>query len=194
MQSQQTHALGKIIGAYGIKGWVKVETFAPAAESLLKTSAVWRASNGTSYSVLACRVQGAGPRACLVAQLDGIVQREEAQALRGVSLLLERDQFPQMQGGVESVLAGAAGAINAAGEADSASDTYYQADLVGLSVVNRAGLVLGTVSTVDSHGAGEFLVVEGGPATCLIPFRSTYVDTVDLLGKRISVDWELDWG
>jgi 16S rRNA processing protein RimM len=189
MQSQHSHALGKIVGAYGIKGWVKVETFAPAAESLLKTRTVWRASNGVSYVVLSCRVQGAGPKACLVAHLEGIVQREEAQSLRGTSLLLDRDQFPQMQG----TMAASSGAL---GEVDAATapDTYYQADLVGLTVMNRASLVLGTVSTVDSHGAGEFLVVEGGPATCLIPFRSTYVDAVDLPGKKILVDWELDWG
>jgi 16S rRNA processing protein RimM len=180
MPLQQAHALGKIVGAYGIKGWVKVETFAPAADSLLKTSTVWRAANGTSYAVLACRVQGAGPKACLVAQLEGILQREEAQALRGVSLLLDRDQFPSMQ--------------ETAAAMDAGSDTYYQADLVGLEVINRAGLRLGIVSTVDSHGAGEFLVVEGGPAICLIPFRSSYVDAVDLLGKKILVDWELDWG
>ncbi len=187
MASQQAHALGKIVGAYGIKGWVKVETFAPAAESLLKISTVWRASNGASYAVLSCRVQGAGPKACLVAQLEGILQREEAQALRGTSLLLDRDQFPAM-----TELASSVG-----GEPEGASespDTYYQADLVGLTVVNRADLLLGTVTTVDSHGAGEFLVVEGGAATCLIPFRSTYVDSVDLKAKKILVDWELDWG
>jgi 16S rRNA processing protein RimM len=188
MLLQQTHALGKIVGAYGIKGWVKVETFAPAAESLLKVSKVWRASNGTSYSVLSCRVQGAGPKACLVAHLEGIVQREEAQALRGTSLLLDRDQFPKVP---EPSLSD--GIVANASVPDHA-ETYYQADLVGLTVANRAGVLLGTVSTVDSHGAGEFLVVEGGLATCLIPFRSTYIDSVDLANRKILVDWEWDWG
>jgi 16S rRNA processing protein RimM len=75
-----------------------------------------------------------------------------------------------------------------------ASDEIYQADLVGLDVVNRAGARLGRVKDIWDFGAHPVLDVEHEEGRHrLIPFVPAYVDGVDLAAKRIDVDWEADY-
>ncbi len=86
--------------------------------------------------------------------------------------------------------------------AATASDEYYWVDLIGLDVVNRQGEQLGQVRDLMATGPTSVLVldyrIEGAdgvprPAERLIPFVSAYVDTVDLPGRRITVDWQADY-
>jgi 16S rRNA processing protein RimM len=162
-------ALGKITGAYGIRGWVKVETFAPAAQSLLnQTKRWWREPPGESFSVVSSRVHGAGPGAVLVGQLEHVATREEAAALRGCLVGVSRKAFPSLVEG-----------------------EFYQRDLIGSAVINREGIVLGKVTAVDSHGASEFLVLD--TVDVLIPFVPNYIDSVDLKAQEIRVDWSREW-
>ena len=80
------------------------------------------------------------------------------------------------------------------------ADEFYWADLIGLEVVNRDGVVLGEVVGLIDTGPHSVLRVapagagEGAAAEeRLIPFVSAYVDTVDLAARRIVVDWGLDF-
>ncbi|MGZ5206603.1 MAG: ribosome maturation factor RimM, partial [Caldimonas sp.] len=80
------------------------------------------------------------------------------------------------------------------------ADEFYWADLVGASVVNRDGVVLGTVAGLIDTGPHSVLRVapEGAEVPAdgeerLIPFVSAYVDAVDIAGRRITVDWGLDY-
>jgi 16S rRNA processing protein RimM len=73
-----------------------------------------------------------------------------------------------------------------------ASGEFYWSDLVGLQVVNAAGVVLGKVSRVFETGANDVLVVEGARER-LLPFIETVIRKVDLAEGRITVDWEADY-
>ena len=77
------------------------------------------------------------------------------------------------------------------------SDEYYWVDLIGLEVVNREGLALGSVKELLSTGPQTVLVIEytedGKTLERMIPFVSAYVDQVDLPGRRIMVDWQADY-
>ena len=75
---------------------------------------------------------------------------------------------------------------------DAGRGRYYWADLVGLEVVNEKGVVLGVVKQMSSNGAHDVMEV-AGERTRLLPFVPVYVKNVDLLKKRIEVEWEADW-
>ena len=77
------------------------------------------------------------------------------------------------------------------------NDEYYWVDLIGLQVVNREGMVLGTVSELLATGPQTVLVIaheqDGKPAERMIPFVAAFVDTVDIQGRLITVDWQPDY-
>jgi 16S rRNA processing protein RimM len=117
----------------------------------------------------------------IVAIAEGIADRSAAEALRGARIYIERSSFPQ-----------------------AGADEFYWADLLGLEVVNRDGVVLGeVVGLIDTGphsvlriappGAAPDAGASGAARERLIPFVSAYVDTVDLAGRRIVVDWGLDF-
>ena len=79
--------------------------------------------------------------------------------------------------------------------AAAGADEIYWAELEGLSVVNRQGLQFGCVIAVAAFGAHPVLRVAnaaGGPER-LIPFVAAYIDGVDVVGRRVDVDWQPDY-
>ena len=107
----------------------------------------------------------------LVARLHGVESREAAATLRGFEI----------------------GVPRAALRAPAPGEVYW-ADLVGLDVVNRQGMVLGCVADVAGYGAHPVLQVQAtGEGVRLIPFVAAYVDAVDLAARRIDVDWQPDY-
>ncbi len=169
--------MGRVIGPYGVKGWVKVHAYTEDRATLLDYPAWWirpRAGSTNAevgwreYAIEASREHGA----TLIAQLAGIGDREAAGVLKGADIAVPRTMLP------------------AAGR----NEIYYS-DLVGLEVVNRQGARLGKVSTVQDFGAHPVLcVVDAATAVeRMIPFVAVYVDGVDVAAGRIDVDWQLDY-
>lgn len=177
--------VGRIIDAWGVKGWIKVQPHASEPEALF-SSRRWylRPPEGrlpsapTSPLPRLLRIKqqkehGGG----VVAQADGVDDRSAAEALKGAAIFVSRSSFPT------------------AGEGE-----YYWVDLLGMAVVNRQGEALGTVSELIDTGAHCVLKLTDetapsgrGPAERLIPFVGAYVDDVDLQQRRIVVDWGLDY-
>jgi 16S rRNA processing protein RimM len=164
--------MGRVIAPYGVNGWIKVQPFTQESRGLLDYSS-WQVGREGAWqprSVESAKVHGAA----VVAKLAGITDRDQAAMLQGMRVAIARDQFPKA----------------GAGE-------FYWADLVGLKVVNTAGIDLGTVSRVFETGANDVLVVEekvsGGARERLLPFIETVVRQVDVAGGMITVDWEADY-
>ncbi len=178
--------VGRVMGAWGVKGWIKVLPFADDPQALF-SSKRWfvRPPEGPAplppggwpalLRVSQAKAHGDG----VVAGVHDLDDRSAAEALRGARLFVPRSSFPT------------------AGDGE-----YYWVDLIGLSVVNREGQELGTVSGLLDTGAHSVLRVappaapEPGvkpPDERLIPFVGAYVDSVDLPGRRIVVDWGLDY-
>src|SRR5690606_5331027 len=110
----------------------------------------------------------------VVASAEGIDDRDAAQPPRGARTFIERSAFPA-----------------------AAADEYSWVDLIGLAVVNREGVALGEVRDLLSTGPQTVLVIayeqDGKPQERMVPFVSAYVDKVDLSGRCITVDWQLDY-
>ena len=157
--------VGRVSGAYGVRGWLKVRSDCEPAEQLLgyspwqlETDGDWR-----SHVLEAGRVHGAG----LVVKLAAVDDRERARALVGADIAVDRSQLPALEVG-----------------------EHYWADLIGLAVVTRDGESLGRVTGLMATGANDVLVV-GGERERLVPFiDGQVVLDVDREAGRIEVDWD----
>ncbi len=168
--------MGQVLGAYGVAGWVRLKTFTETAENLVGQAIWWLAPYGTpeedAGAYRALPVDEAREHGnAVVAKLAGVGDRDAAAALRGSWVAVPRESLP------------------ASGE-----NEYYWADLLGLAVVNRKGEPLGEVAGLIETGAHDVLRVKADDGReRLIPFVAAYVDAVDQLGRRVLVDWELDF-
>jgi 16S rRNA processing protein RimM len=166
--------MGRVTAPYGVQGWIKVRAYTAQRDGLLAYRAWWLATKDDGpwreFAVLEARVHGAA----VVAQLDGLKQREEAASWRGAAIGIPKALLPAL----------------AAGE-------VYWADLVGLTVINRSGVMLGRVAAVLETAAHPVLRVapEDGAARAerLIPLVPAYVDALDVAGSRIVVDWQPEY-
>ena len=156
--------MGRVAGSYGVRGWVKVAPGGGVAQTLAAAREWW--IDGEPYAVAAAKLHGAS----VLAQLDGIVSREQALKLKGARIAVER-----------------------AALTDPGAGHYYLADLLGLEVRNEQGEILGTVKQWLSNGAQDVMEVVAGSRTRLIPWVSAIVKEVDLGARRIVVDWSADW-
>lgn len=107
----------------------------------------------------------------VVAELEGINDRDVAAALMGSEILIRKQQLPKPKAG-----------------------EYYWADLVGLSVYTESGVDLGKVDNLIETGANDVLVVVDGETERLIPFlQKQTVLNIDLDGGKMIVDWDPDF-
>jgi 16S rRNA processing protein RimM len=171
--------VGRIADAWGIKGWFKVLSHSASPEALFSSKRWYLqpAERGpkTFSGTLLLRVREAKDHSgTVVATAQDVDDRNAAEALRGARVFVPRSSFPT-----------------------ASPDEYYWVDLIGLAVANREGLALGTVKELLSTGPQTVLVLEyeadGKAQERMIPFVSAYVDSVDLPGKRITVDWQADY-
>lgn len=160
--------LGRLDGAWGVSGWVKVFSFTDPVTNIFNYQPWQSDQQGDSLSVLDWKQQG--PR--LVARLKDIDHREAAEALRGMRIYIQADQLPS-----------------------TGDEHYYWRDLIGLSVMNRAGESLGVVRQLLDASVHDVLCVErAGFDDLLIPFvPGHFIDRVDLDTGCIRVDWQHDW-
>ena len=159
--------MGTIIGAFGIKGWVKIKSDTPDSFSRYKTVVLITNSQEKKISI----EDGFVKDNIFNAKLSGIDDRDQATALRGTEVAVFRSDFPT---------------IKVEGE-------YYWVDLIGLDVFNQDKIKLGVVENLMETGANDVLVVKSDETQHLIPFIAQYVYNVDLANKQIIVDWGLDY-
>ena len=176
--------VGRIIGSWGVKGEIRVKPFSSDAEVLF-TSTQWflqandqprppgaRPLQALPPELHVSRARGQGDS--VVASVAGLVDPDQAQALAGARVFVSRAAFPAVRD----------------------EDEFYWVDLIGLSVVNRAGLALGrVVGLIETgpHCVLRILPPQDAAEECLIPFVAAYIDAVDKVGHVITVDWEVDY-
>ena len=156
--------MGRLMGAFGIQGWVKLRTFTETPDSLASHPTWWiRGKTGWQSATLQeFKVRPAATSA----KLEGIDDRTAAELLRGCDVAVTREDLGE------------------AGEGE-----FFWVDLEGLEVVNLQGEALGRVEELMRGGGADVLVVKGERER-LIPFVAHYVLKVDREAKRITVDWE----
>lgn len=164
--------MGRVLAPYGIKGWIKARSFAVSPTALLEHATWWLAPRDRAGEWRAFRVLSARSHSdSLIAELDGLTDREAVMPWRGADVGVPRASLPRVDDG-----------------------EVYWADLVGMTVVNRSAQTLGTVLGLVDTGVHPVLRVSDGVAPeRLIPLVPAYLDAVDRETRTILVDWQLDY-
>ena len=176
--------VGRVLGAWGIKGGIKVKAFAADPQALFSTKRwylrppdlarpVAPSAAASALPPLLHVVQAREQGDAVVATVQEITERDAAEALKGARIFVPRASFPT-----------------------PADGEFYWVDLIGLAVTNRDEVALGEVVGLIETGPHCVLRIQSADVAapeCLIPFVDAYVTGVDLPGRRITVDWEADY-
>ena len=161
---QQTRVcVGQFAGAHGVKGLVRIRSF---TEEPMRVAAYGPVEDeaGTRRFRIAAKSMAKG---AVIAEVEGVADRDAAQLLAGTRLYVARDLLPP---------------IEEEGE-------FYQADLLGCAAFDTEGRALGAVHAVHDFGAGTLLEVRSsGAEPLLLPFTEAVVPEIDLAARRIIVD------
>lgn len=161
--------MGRVAGAQGILGWVKLKTYTEFADNLARYPVWWMGDEKSPWrevTVESLAMQSKG----LVAKFPGCNDRTAAEKYKGLLVAVPRSSLPEQR-----------------------DDEYYWSDLIGLEVVNLAGKNLGAVDNLMDTGANQVLCVRGEGGEILVPFIASAIKQVSLAEKLIRVDWAADW-
>jgi len=163
--------VGRIGGAYGVKGWVRLSSYTEPPENLLDYRP-WLLAEGLGWRPL--EVLGVRPhQGGFVAKLADVDDREQAAGLRGRLLAVPAAVLPE-----------------------PAEDEFYWRDLIGLEARSPAGERLGRVVSLLETGHRDVLVIErpaAGERDWLVPFDRRYVPEVRVAEGYLCVDWDPAW-
>jgi len=179
--------LGRIVAAHGVRGQVKIQPHDVGSGTLIAQRVWWLQAAALTplvspprpVRVLNCKRHGD----VLVAQLEGVADRDQAQALKGATLHLPRSVFPK-----------------------AADDEYYWVDLIGCALYGKddcaQDVLLGRITQVSDNGAHALLHVRKiAPEDAararspeqLIPFVAAHILRVSLPERRIDSNWPADF-
>lgn len=163
---QNTILLGRIVGAFGVRGQIKIESWTEPREAIFRYQPwILRDASGAEREFNGARGKASGKH--LIATFPDVEDRDAVEALRGIEILVPRSALPPPKPG-----------------------EFYWVDLEGLRVVNVQGVDFGRVSHLFSTGANDVLVANGDRER-LIPFvEPDYVKSVDFDAGLVTVDWD----
>jgi 16S rRNA processing protein RimM len=166
MQEEQYIVVGKLGSTYGIKGWIKVNSFTEQPLDILDFNP-WYLEDSTGWTKI--NLEGQRPHGkTIVIKLAGFDTPEKVRLLTGKKIAVERSQLPALQQG-----------------------DYYWEDLEGLSVIDQQGRCLGTVSYLMATGSNDVLIIKGEKEHAIPYLPGTVVLEVNLEKREIHVNWEL---
>lgn len=158
-------AIGRVARAHGLKGELRVEPFFEGSDALSHVSELWLSAEAESPQKLskhALEWARAVPRAYLV-KLEGVEERNGAEALRGTTVWVARSALPEPEG----------------------SDEYYLVDLLGATVLGPEGEV-GTVIEIATHPSVDAIVIQTPDGrTVEQPLLPAFVERVSVADKQI---------
>lgn len=157
--------LGHITGAHGVSGEVRIRAYTEKPEAIAAYGPLHDETGGRRFTIVRTRPVKDG----VIARLDGVDDRETAEALKGTALYVPRGALPdEAEDDTE----------------DGDTEAFYQVDLIGLVAIGAAGAALGQVVAVQNFGGGDLLEVRpsAGGETVLVPFTEAIVPEIDIEG------------
>ena len=155
--------IGAIAGAFGVSGEVRLKSFCSEPADIASYGPLTTEDGSRQFRITLTRPVAGG----FGARLAGVTTREQAEALRGVSLFVDRARLPSLP-----------------------DDEFYHADLIGLSAFDTGGELIGRVTAIHNHGAGDIVEISSirHKSAVLLPFTKAIVPNVDLAAGRMIVD------
>ena len=165
--------MGRVGAPWGIKGWLKLYSYADPPANLLEYLSFWVRGASGLQSLESDEIKVHGQD--FVGHIKGCDVREQAGRYTGLDLMLEKSALPELVAG------------------------FYWHQLEGLRVLTQSGHDLGIVQYLMETGANDVLVVKGDERSVdrkerLLPYLTDkIVKRVDLATGLVLVDWEADW-
>ena len=157
--------LAQLGAPHGIRGEIRLKSYTEIPASVVEYGPL-ETTDGRQITLTAARVAPGGAADMLIVRVEGVDDRDAAEALNGIELSVPRDRLP-----------------------NTAEDDFYHADLVGLAAETSNGEPLGTIVAIHNHGAGDVLEIAPPDADpILVPFTKAIVPVVDIAGGRLVVD------
>lgn len=155
--------IGAIAGSFGVSGEVRLKSFCSEPTDIAAYGPVFTEDGSRQFQITLTRPVAGG----LGARIQGVSTKEQADALRGTSLHVPRDRLPSLP-----------------------DDEFYHADLIGLDAYDPGGALIGKVSGIYNHGAGDIVEISptGHKSALLLPFTTAIVPNVDLAAGRMVVN------
>ncbi len=163
MKDPNLICIGAVMGAFGAKGEVRLKSFCADPADIGSYGTLTSEDGSQSFHLTISRPVKAG----YAARIKGVRYKDQADALKGIRLYVNRDALPSLP-----------------------DDEFYHSDLIGLQVVDTGGEKIGRIKAVHDHGAGDMLEVAGPglKGGIMLPFTQEVVPTVDLSERRIIAD------
>ncbi|MGL4234587.1 ribosome maturation factor RimM [Tabrizicola sp.] len=155
--------VGAIAGAFGVSGEVRLKSFCTQPEDIASYGPLMSEDGTRQFRITLTRPVAGG----LGARIAGVATKDDADALRGTGLFVDRAKLPSLP-----------------------DDEFYHADLIGLEVRDPGGALIGKVAAIHNHGAGDILEISapGHKSALLLPFTKAIVPNVDLAARRLVAD------
>lgn len=170
--ASETLIIGKIGAPYGVKGWVKINSFTQNKDSIFDYSP-WNLDVTNSDNQTLNVDQWRYHSKTLVAKIDGIDDRNAAELIKNADISIQSSQLPELD------------------------NDFYWKDLIGMQVVTDKGYNMGVVKDMFETGANDVMLIKAkmndafGQKERLLPFLyDSVVLKVDRDGKTITVDWD----
>ena len=153
--------IGVVAGVHGVRGALRIKAFTADPADLTSYGALTTEA-GQTWRLKGASVDGKG---VVTAKIDGVDDRNQAEALKGTKLYIERGALPEAE-----------------------EDEFYIADLIGLPAESLTGAPLGIIKAVYNFGAGDVVEVRGDQGEILVPFTLKAVPVVDVKARRVVID------
>ncbi len=169
--------LGKIVGVWGVKGWVKLHSYTRNRVDIAQYKRWYLSrdkrgpeqdSDVKAVDILQCREQAKG----IVAQIEGVSDRDLAASMSGFGIWVKQNDLPNLPEG-----------------------EFYWKQLIGLKVSNSE-TEIGWVDSILETGANDVLVCKSsgeGAREVLIPYTDDVVENIDLEAGTLEVNWDPDF-
>ena len=165
VQKEGILSIGKIVGAHGIKGAVKVYSYAESPSIFRPNRSILLEDTQSRRRSLCINWARPHKRGVLLS-LKGIDTRNDAEALIGSELFINKEELPELESG-----------------------TYYWTEIIGLSVYRAGGNYLGKITSILPTGSNDvYIVKDENNEETLIPALESVVIGIDLEQKKMLVD------
>ena len=167
MQERRKRILvGHITGIYGIRGWLKIESYTRPPENIFSFQP-WYIKRNECWQEISVR-EGRNHGKGLIVALDGITDRDIARDLVDKEISIFRSQLVELPPG-----------------------EFYWVDLIGMQVINQQGRILGNVVEILETGANDVMVVKGQGRHLIPIVWNMYIFNIDPGKRLISADWDV---
>ena len=156
-------AIGEVVSPSGFKGQFKIKSFTEKKDDFFKYGPISISDKFVDINLVKIK----SSKDMFVVSYDKITTKEEAEEIRGATILVDRERLPAIDN----------------------TETFYHYDLINMNVYDEKNIYLGTVISIDNYGSDDVIEIKSDviDSKMLISLNKKFIDQIDLIEKKILV-------